>query len=398
LPESTPELIESRLRILAGVSRAYGFPERFPAPPPWRDFSPDGRAARGKTLTVPVDREGLSRTASMVMAALVLRRPLLVTGKPGTGKSSLAYAVAHELDLGEVLIWPITTKTTLQGGLYQYDAIGRLSHAALRRERLEHKLRLKVLRESAGGAGTAGPAPAPRPAERPMGPGSGTRSIARFLRLGPLGTALLPRHADVEPAERAAAADGEEGTLRPRPRVLLIDEIDKADVDLPSNLLHVFERGQFVIDELERLPPGDRYDWARIRSGDEAERHAWVRRGQVACDDFPLVIMTSNEEREFPPAFLRRCLRLDMPQPSREELCEIVAAHLRSRSAPGDGMPKQVQEMIDLYYDLREGNATGQAPRTLAVDQLLNAIHLVVHGISPDEATRDALWRSLTAT
>jgi len=62
----------------------------------------------------------------MVNAALYLRRPLLITGKPGTGKSSLAYAVAHELKLGEVLYWPITTRTTLKDGLYSYDAIGRL--------------------------------------------------------------------------------------------------------------------------------------------------------------------------------------------------------------------------------------------------------------------------------
>jgi MoxR-like ATPase len=340
----------------------------------------------------------------MVMAAMVLRRPLLVTGKPGTGKSTLAYAIAHELDLGEVLVWPITTKTTLQGGLYQYDAIGRLSHAALRRERLEHKLRLKALREAASGSGPVEPALARKPTQRSTSPGSGNRSIARFLRLGPLGTALLPRDADVRPDERAARASdgGAKDAGRPRPRVLLIDEIDKADVDLPNNLLHVFERGRFVIDELERLPPGERHHWARIRTGDEAERYAWVRRGEVPCDDFPLVIMTSNDEREFPPAFLRRCLRLDMPQPSRDELRDIVGAHLRSHAAPGgapdDGLPKPVQDMIDLYYDRREGNATGQPPRTLAVDQLLNAIYLVVHGINPDEATRDALWRSLTAT
>lgn len=396
MPESTPEPAEKPLRIFAGVREAYGFPERFPAPPPWRDFSPDGLAARGQTLTVPVDQKGLSRTASMVMAALVLRRPLLVTGKPGTGKSSLAYAAAHELDLGEVLVWPITTKATLQGGLYHYDAIGRLSHAALRRERLEHKLRLKALRESAGVTGPAGQPPASRPDKKPLPRGSGTRSVARFLRLGPLGTALLPRRANVEPD--ALADDAKEGIQHPRPRVLLIDEIDKADVDLPNNLLHVFERGRFVIDELERLPPGDRFDWARIRTGNDTERYAWVRRGQVACDDFPLVIMTSNEEREFPPAFLRRCLRLDMPQPTREDLSAIVAAHLRGQSARGDKMPDMVQELINIYYNLREGIATGQPPRNLAVDQLLNAIFLVVHGINPDEDTRDALLRSLTVT
>ena len=167
--------------------------DRLPPPPRWRDFATrEGGETHG-------DRRGRSYLASpreveMVNAALYLRRPLLVTGKTGTGKSTLAYAVAHELKLGQVLYWPVTSRTTLVQGLYNYDAVGRLQDVKL----------------AEGGEG----------------------DIGQYIRLGPLGTALLPSD---------------------RPRVLLIDEIDKSDIDFPNDLLNIFEEGQFVIPELARL-------------------------------------------------------------------------------------------------------------------------------------------------
>ncbi|WP_375340747.1 AAA family ATPase [Okeania sp. SIO2C9] len=96
--------------------------KRLPKPSSWRDFS-NSKEQRGATY------KSRGEEIDLVNAALYLRRPLLVTGKPGTGKTSLAYAVAKELQLGEVLRWNITTRPTLQEGLYRYDAIGRLQDA-----------------------------------------------------------------------------------------------------------------------------------------------------------------------------------------------------------------------------------------------------------------------------
>src|SRR4051812_28660118 len=89
--------------------------DELPPAPPWRAFDRESRENRGSEFRVS------KAAVKMVNAALLLRRPLLITGKPGTGKSSLAYAVAHELELGDVLVWPITTRSTLQQGLYHYD-------------------------------------------------------------------------------------------------------------------------------------------------------------------------------------------------------------------------------------------------------------------------------------
>ena len=207
---------------------------------------------------------------------------------PGTGKSTLAFAVAHELNLGDVLVWPITTKTNLQSGLYQYDAIGRLNDSAVRRERLERRrlLGLTTPRDT-------------RPGDASRG--SGTRGIGRFLTLGPLGTALLPSDAHLIPEERNKPVSHVSTQKTHRPRVLLIDEIDKGDIDLPNDLLHVFELGRYEVPELSRLPDKPGFRWAKVRTHDAAERYAWIERGLVCCDEFPLVIMTSNGEREFPP-------------------------------------------------------------------------------------------------
>jgi MoxR-like ATPase len=252
------------------------------------------------------------REARLVNAAICLRRPLLVTGKPGTGKSTLAYSIAYELGLGPVLSWPITSRSTLQDGLYRYDAIGRLQEVNFGKDK--------------GHQSTADP------------------DIGSYVRLGPLGTALLPRR---------------------RPRVLLIDEIDKSDIDLPNDLLAAFEEGEFTIPELARLP--EKHEVVGVMTADQSRRE-FIRRGEVRCFEFPIVILTSNGERDFPPAFLRRCIRLDIKPPGYEKLTRIVSAHLGADALENDA------DVVNQFLTAREERGD------LATDQLLNALHMATSG------------------
>lgn len=308
-PPSPPRQAEE-WRLFRGDGEAR--PVVFPEAPPWRRFTPaPGGARTPRPYLIGADE------AEVVNAALLLRRPLLVTGHPGTGKSSLAHAIAHELSLGRVLAWPVNSRSTLRDALYGYDAIGRLRESNLRRE------------QAASGAGDTGP----------EGPGIGS-----YVRLGPLGTALVPG---------------------PRPRVLLVDELDKGDVDLPNDLLTVFEEGEFEIPELARLP--EEQSRVDVLTADPDVR-APVERGRVRCSEFPVVVITSNGEREFPPAFLRRCVRLDLAEPDERRLRDIVAAHL------GDAALDGVDDLLRTFL-------TRRAPGELATDQLLNAVFLRKGGV-----------------
>lgn len=269
-----------------------------PPMPPWRartDASgADANLRRGATFRPDADM------IEMVNAALLLRRPLLVKGKPGTGKSSLIYAVARELRLGPVLRWPVTSRSTLARALYEYDAIGRMQEANLTKQ---------------------------------------TPDIGDFVQLGPLGTALLPSNT---------------------PRALLIDEIDKADIDLPNDLLDVFEEGEFVIPELARLKTAQP---VTVRAYDGGAYP--VEGGKVACREFPFVILTSNGERDFAPAFMRRCLQLEVKEPNETVLGEIVEAQLQIASEPA-------KTLISRFIESRKTDL-------LATDQLLNAVFTVMH-------------------
>lgn len=330
--------------IYRGTGEPHNDIEKLPAPPKWRRFNEDladdqllpdvreidpehdrklGAWSRGTTFQAD------EKEIEMVNAALFLRRPLLVTGKPGSGKSSLAYAIAHELRLGKVLVWPITSRSTLQNALYQYDAIGRLQESQMTETQPD---------------------------------------IGQFIRLGPLGTAFLPRKL---------------------PRVLLIDEIDKCDFDLPNDLLHVFEEGSFNIPELKRLADKEQHIQVFPHDGQE---QVSVKDGTITCKAFPIVVMTSNAERELPPAFLRRCVRLDIDEPNREKLGKIVRAHF-SGNAEVDLVAQD--EMIEKFLKHREH-------KLLATDQLLNAIYLALNGIDfekidgKDELIEE-VFRSLSA-
>ncbi len=323
-------------RIYRGVGQPHDGVRRLPEPPPWRDFTrardgaPDGSEDPSGARRLGVRRRTVENYAprpaevDAVNAALYLRRPLLVTGNPGTGKSTLAYAVAHELKLGRVLRWPIVSRTALQDGLYRYDAIGRLQDVQLERAR---------------GDG--------RDDE------SGDPGIGAYIRLGPLGTALLPSEL---------------------PRVLLIDELDKSDLDLPNDLLNTLEEGEFAVPELERV--ADREPVVEVLSHD-GDRVA-VHGGRIACTNFPLIVLTSNGERDFPAPLLRRCVQLELEPPGEEQLTAMVEAHLGEEGVAAG------QDLIGRFLDREPGEV-------MAADQLLNALFLTQHTPHAERLTRERI-------
>lgn len=326
--------------------------KKLPESPEWRNFMPDKEfekyqaesIERWKKIIEQAEKDvrGKERGESFrleksdddvinaVNAAFHLRRPLLITGKAGTGKTSLAYAVAYELGLGSVLTWAINTRSTLKDALYQYDAIARLQDAQLLKKGEERK------------------------------------PVGNYIRLGPVGTAFLPSAL---------------------PRVLLIDEIDKCDINLPNDLLNLFEEGRYEIPELvrETIYSEKRSSSAQVRTADD-RAPATIIDGKVFCREFPLVVMTSNGEREFPPAFLRRCLRLRMPDPNQnpKALENIVKAHLTESKdeKSWQKIEKNVEILINNFIQRGEDETA-----EIATDQLLNVVYLLTREVRPDETT-----------
>ncbi|HEY1348479.1 MAG TPA: MoxR family ATPase [Ktedonobacteraceae bacterium] len=182
-----------------------------------------------------------------VNLAIYLKRPLLIRGEPGSGKTRLAHAVAYELGL-PYEAWQIKSTSRARDGLYTYDTLGRLRDAQL----------------AAAGQ---------HPAAHVSDPGS-------YVRWGPLGRAFQ----------------------NDRRTVVLIDEIDKADIDFPNDLLLELDEQRFVVEETGE----------NIRARQGAE---------------PIVFITSNDEKDLPDAFLRRCLFFHIDFPDAQHLAEIVRIH-----------------------------------------------------------------------
>jgi MoxR-like ATPase len=330
-----------------------------PERPPWRQFLPresvnqaednkyretlrqlaaaDVRSIqRGKSFRVQVNDQGVSEIVDAVNAAIHLRRPLLVTGNPGSGKTSLAYAIAHELQLGSVLTWSVTARANLVDAEYRYDAIARLQDAQL------DETRQREISELEATAGEEG-------------------NLGDYISLGAVGTAFLPSLL---------------------PRVLLIDEVDKSDLNLPNDLLNLFEEGEFEIPELvrrRRRRAGTPDSPVTVYTADR-DVEAVIENGRVQCCEFPIVIMTSNGERDFPPAFYRRCLRVQMPDPTPDSLLPVVRSHFVKADPNGwTNTEANLTRVIGDFLD--KGNKADRA-----TDQLLNAIYLMSRDDRPDDS------------
>jgi len=229
-----------------------------------------------------------------VNAAVTLERPLLVKGEPGTGKTLLAQEVARAL--GKPLIeWHIKSTTKAQHGLYEYDAVSRLRDSQLGVE--------------------------------------GVSDIRNYITRGKLWEAF----------------DSDEQV------VVLIDEIDKADIEFPNDLLLELDRMEFYIYETRET----------IRA-----RHR------------PIVVITSNNEKELPDAFLRRCFFHYIRFPDRETMERIVAVHYP------DIKKRLLREALEVFYSLRDVNGLKKKPST---SELLDWLRLLLaEDISPETLRMDA--------
>ncbi len=226
-----------------------------------------------------------------VNAAITLQRPLLIKGEPGTGKTMLAEEVARALDM-PLLQWHIKSTTKAQHGLYEYDAVSRLRDSQLGDERV--------------------------------------KEIHNYIVKGVLWQAFESDH----------------------PTVLLIDEIDKADIEFPNDLLRELDRMEFFVYETRQL---------------------------IVARHRPVVFITSNNEKELPDAFLRRCFFHYIRFPDRDTMQQIVDVHY-------PGLKKALlKEAMESFFNIRELPGLKKKPST---SELLDWLKLLVAEDIPPEALR----------
>ena len=221
-----------------------------------------------------------------VNAAVLLRRPLLVKGEPGTGKTVLAHEVAKAIN-APLIEWNVKSTTKAHQGLYEYDAVARLRDGQLGDERVH--------------------------------------DISNYIKKGKLWEAFTA----------------------PQLPVLLIDEIDKADIEFPNDLLQELDRMSFDVYETQ-------------------ERIEAVER--------PIVVITSNNEKELPDAFLRRCFFHYIKFPDRETMQEIIDVHYP------DIQKSLVSKAMDIFYELREVPGLKKKPST---SELLDWLKLLMNEDMP---------------
>lgn len=226
---------------------------------------------------------------SAVDVARILEKPLLIKGEPGTGKTMLAEAIKDSLGMN-LYVWNIKSTTKAQDGLYVYDTIQRLYDSQFGVE--------------------------------------GVDQIAKYIKLGKLGEAFKQ----------------EEQVI------LLIDEIDKADIEFPNDLLWELDKMEFYIHETKET---------------------------IKAKTRPIVIITSNAEKELPDAFLRRCIFHYISFPEREEMTEIVKVHFENID---DNLLKHA---MDKFYWIRNIKEVRKKPSTSELIDWLRA--LIIGGITPEE-------------
>lgn len=227
-----------------------------------------------------------------VNAAVTLERPLLIKGEPGTGKTMLAEEVAQGLGM-RLIQWHIKSTTKAQQGLYEYDAVSRLRDSQLGDEKVQ--------------------------------------DIANYIKRGKLWEAF----------------DADEQV------VLLIDEVDKADIEFPNDLLVELDRMEFFVYETGET---------------------------VKAKQRPIIIITSNNEKELPDAFLRRCFFHFINFPDRDTMREIVAVHYP------DIAKELVQEAMELFFDVRAIPGLKKKPST---SELIDWLKLLMADDIPDEILKN---------